>query len=99
MNLTHPVTVLIPCPFPMPRCVAHRGVAATEAREAIVTAPFIRIDHRTWLRHPDHEALQGLLIRMLHDLESRLPRSPARAPYHGGTVAFHRPMTLDFVGA
>src|SRR3954464_7060958 len=98
MNLPHPVTIATPRPPPMPGCVPNRGMAPAESRKVVVAIPFIRIYHRPWLGRVDHEGFQGLLIRIVDDLQSYIPGSPADDPDHGRTVVLHRPMPPGLVG-
>src|SRR3954468_19059258 len=99
MYLTHSVAIVIPCPLPTPGGVAHRGMAAAEFRKVVITAPFIGVYHCPWVGRVDHEGLQGLLVRIVHDLEPQLPGLSAYDPDHRRTVILHRPMSLGLVGS
>ncbi len=98
MNLAYPVTIVITRPLPFPRSVTHRGVAATEFRNVVVTTPFIRVYHGLRFCCLIYKCFQCLLIRMRHDLQPHRPRLSADDPDHGRTVVFHRPVPLDLVG-
>src|SRR3954451_9100290 len=63
----------------------------------VVPTPFIGIDDRPGGRRLLHEAVQGLLIRMLHHLESDRARVPSHDPEHRGAVVLHGPMPSSLV--
>lgn len=77
MDRAHAVPLIVP--RPLVRRMAHRGVTASDLRQAVVPLLLIGVDRRHRPTRPPHHLLQGLAIRGRDDRQADLA---ARASDH-----------------